>query len=171
MCVLKHRSRNHPAQVASRGAIDVMDDRATPAELFAEFDRRFRFTIDVAAAAHNAKCRRFYSIEDDGLEQPWQGNVWCNPPYSNLRAWLQKAWSEWFAGRPRVIVLLAPANRTDQPFWQDLIEPHRDRQGGVLRAEFLPGRIRFLRRGATKPGPNERPLFGCVALIWERPTA
>lgn len=25
--------------------------------------------------------REFYSIEDDGFKQPWEGNIWINPPY------------------------------------------------------------------------------------------
>lgn len=40
-------------------------------------------------------------------------------------------------------------------------------RGGGLRAEFLPGRIRFLKPGQKHVGPNERPPFGCALLIWE----
>ena len=25
--------------------------------------------------------------EDDGLSQPWDGLVWCNPPYSAMKDW------------------------------------------------------------------------------------
>jgi len=62
--------------------------------------------------------------------------------------------------------MLAPANRTEQTWWQQHVEPYRDRPGGVLRTEFLPGRIRFLAPGQGVIKPNERPPFGCCLLIW-----
>lgn len=32
-----------------------------------------------------------YTIEDDGLVQPWEGFVWCNPPYGRMaKNWLTK---------------------------------------------------------------------------------
>lgn len=32
-----------------------------------------------------------FSIEDDGLAQPWEGRVWCNPPYgTGTFHWLRK---------------------------------------------------------------------------------
>lgn len=33
---------------------------------------------------------RHLTVEDDGLEVPWSGRVWCNPPYSTLEPWLAK---------------------------------------------------------------------------------
>lgn len=111
-----------------------VDDRATDPADFAIFDARFRFTIDVAASNHNAKCPRYFTVEDDGLAQTWNGErVWCNPPYSDIRAWVEKAWQE-AAHTPagysptgaHLIVMLLPANRTEQGWWQDLTCPVRE---------------------------------------------
>lgn len=164
-------ARNHPQQVAVNGASQEVDDRGTDPEFFAKMEARFRFTIDVAAAPHNAKCERYYDREADGLVQSWAGErVWCNPPYSDIRAWVAKAWWEFEHNGAELVVMLLPANRTEQGWWQDLVEPYRDR-GLVLRVEFLRGRMRFIQAGRTGIGPNERPPFGCCLLIWSRETA
>lgn len=163
-------SRNHPQQVATRGALDEVDDRGTPDEVFGPLNDRFGpFTLDVAAAHHNARCADYYTRADDGLARPWSGIVWCNPPFSNLSAWTDKAWAELGLGRVERIVMLLPANRTEQGWWQDSIEPHRDQPGSALRVEFLRGRTRFIKAGATEIKPNERPPFGCCLAIWQRP--
>ena len=46
---------------------------ATPPELFKALDAEFDFTCDVCATADNAKCKEFYSPEQDGLAQEWTG--------------------------------------------------------------------------------------------------
>ena len=168
MSLVARPARNHPQQVGKRGANPAVDDRATSPEVFGPLNERFGFTIDVAASAANTKCERFYSIEDDGLLKPWLGErVWCNPPYSDIRPWVEKAWAEW--PYAELIVMLVPANRTEQKWWQELVEPKRDQLGYEdLRTEFLPGRLRFIAPGADGIGPNERPPFGCVLLIWQR---
>lgn len=33
-------------------------------------------------ANQTVQAKHFYTKEDDGLKQPWYGNVWLNPPYS-----------------------------------------------------------------------------------------
>lgn len=169
MSLLGYRSQNHPQQVAVTGARDEVDDRATHPLHFAQLDEQYGpFTLDVAAAPHNAKCDRYFTREQDGLRQPWAGErVWCNPPYSSIEPWIRKAWAE--HERTLGIVMLLPANRCEQHWWQRLVESRRDRPGSPLRTVFLPGRMRFIRRGATDVGPNERPPFGCVLLIWGRP--
>lgn len=165
------KAQNHPQQTGVRGALDEVDDRATHPMYFNQFNERFGgFTLDVAAAPHNAKCDRFFTRADNGLEQSWSGErVWCNPPYSGLGDWLSKAWAEY--PTTRGIVMLLPANRVEQKWWQEHVEPFRDRPGSPLTVEFLPGRMRFIKPGQTEVGPNERPPFGCCLLIWADPAA
>lgn len=169
MSVVGFKASNHPQQTAKRGALDEVDDRGTHPIYFDPWNERFGgFTLDVAAAPHNAKCERFFTREDNGLLQSWAGErVWCNPPYSGLDAWLRKAWQEY--PDTRGIVMLLPANRVEQKWWQDHVEPYRDRPGSPLTVEFLPGRMRFIKPGQTDVGPNERPPFGCCLLIWTNP--
>jgi hypothetical protein len=179
-------SRNHPQQVDKRGALEEVDDRGTTWEVFNPLHTRFRFTLDAAAASHNAKLPRYYTRAENGLLQSWAGErVWCNPPYSRLDYWVRKAWSS----EAEIVVMLLPANRTEQKWWQEFIEPYRDRaktcgycgaqswpvgadpaviQKLTLRMEFLPGRMRFIRPGEQQVNPNDRPPFGVCLAIWER---
>lgn len=169
MSLVGFRANNHRQQVGKRGANDKVDDRGTLPEFIAEMEERFGvFDLDVAASFENAKARRFYTAEDDGLSLPWIGNVWCNPPYSGLAAWVSKAWEEWDCGNAHSIVMLLPANRTEQKWWQDHIEHRRDRSDSPLKVEFLPGRMRFIRPNAVIDPRGDRPPFGCVLAIWRK---
>lgn len=162
-------AKNHPQQSRRWGVDDEIDDRATHPLDFAAFVDRFgAFTVDVAAAAHNTKCERYYDVDANGLAQDWSDElVWCNPPFSDLAPWIRKAWESYTTTRG--IVMLLPANCTEQQFWQLMVEPFRDRAGSPLTTEFLPGRMRFLKPGQTAIGPNQRPPFGCVLLVWRPP--
>jgi phage N-6-adenine-methyltransferase len=164
MSLVGFQARNHPQQKTN----PKVDDRETAPEVFGPLHERFRFTIDVAASAQNAKLPVYCSIEHDGLKESWSGErVWCNPPYSNIQPWVEKAWGEWLAPvRPGLIVMLVPANRTEQRWWQDWIEGERDRDDTYLHVEFLRGRLRFIEPGDTEVRPNARPPFGCCLLIW-----
>ena len=55
---------------------------ATPQELFDKLNAKYSFTLDAAASKDNAKCVKYFSKEDDGLSQSWQGErVFINPPF------------------------------------------------------------------------------------------
>jgi phage N-6-adenine-methyltransferase len=169
--VVGFKASNHPQQIGTRGALDEVDDRGTHPENFDPWNVRFGgFTLDVAAAPHNAKCERYFTRDDNGLAQSWaHERVWCNPPYSDIHSWVAKAWQEW--PRSRGIVMLLPANRVEQRWWQELVEPYRDRAGEPLTVEFLPGRMRFERRNVVIGPKGDRPPFGCCLLIWRDPSA
>lgn len=165
MSLVGFKAQNHTQQVKIRGASDAVDDRATTPGVFDPLNARFAFTLDVAASAENTKCERYFTIEDDGLAQSWAGeSVWCNPPYSSIGDWVQKAWAEHVIANG--IVLLLPANRTEQSWWQDFVEPHRDRPDSPLAVEFIRGRLRFDVPGGYNDPRGNRPPFGSALLIW-----
>ena len=154
--------------VADQRAVDAVDDRCTPDAEFAALHAEFAFTVDAAASVANARLPHFWTRLLDGLQQPWaRERVWCNPPYSQLLPWVEKATRE----RNPLTVMLLPANRTEQGWWQDMIEPYRD-NGGELSTRFLRGRIKFIGRSVSAdarcPSQN-RPPFGNVLAIWRRP--
>ncbi len=77
----------------------------------------------------------------DGLSISWKGEVFCNPPYSQIPAWISKCLKE--AERPEVksIVMLLP-NWTDRK-WFRLIED--------CKIKFLVGRVKFLDPATMAP--------------------
>lgn len=161
MSLVGFKAQNHEQQVLVRGARSHVDDRATTLDVFEPLNERFRFTVDAAASAENAKVPRFWTAEDDGLEQDWVGErIWCNPPYSDIEPWCEKA----LCSGAELVVLLLPANRTEEGWWQRQIEPHR--LSGLIRVEFIAGRLRFLKPGQKRIAPNERPPFGCCLVIY-----
>lgn len=185
--------KNHPKHRRKKGGVDdSVDDRETPADVFDPLHAEFRFTLDVAAARHNAKCRRYFArgpsplylprqlsmfpeeyagdpeaLGVDGLAQRWEPGevIWCNPPFSNIEPWVRKA-SSCLA----TVVMLLPANRTEQPWWQRWIEPHRDMmEHSQVTTRFLEGRRNFKNRGqAIKNRTSKNPPFGIVIVIWDR---
>jgi phage N-6-adenine-methyltransferase len=170
--LVNFRAKNHPQQVGKRGACDDTDDRETPPEIIDPLRAEHGFTLDVAASPHNARCPQFYTVAEDGLAQTWTGVVWCNPPYSDIRPWVEKAWRAMMVDGASVVVMLLPSNRTEQRWWQEHVEPYRDgvSQDGVrLTVRFLPGRPRFFRPSGKVGGPKgDRPPFGCCVLTWRR---
>lgn len=155
MSLIGFNARNHPQQRVR----DEVDDRGTTPEDFSWFSQLGPFTLDVAAAAHNAKCVKFYTVHNDGLRQSWAGErVWCNPPYSNLAAWLEKAWTE--HETTDGVAMLLPANRCEQVWWQRWVEPHRDQEGSPLRVPARPDAVHSSRRytSGTQRAPPVRLL-------------
>ena len=69
---------------------------ATPKDLFDELNKEFHFTLDPCATPENAKCRKFFTAEDNGLLKDWSNEiVFCNPPYGRaIKDWVEKAYKE-----------------------------------------------------------------------------
>ena len=121
----------------------------TPAELFDKYDSIYNFTLDVAASVTNAKCARFFSIDNDGLKNDWNGVIWCNPPYRNVKLWIKKAYEESIKGA--TVVMLIPA-RPDTKAWHEYVFKY-------AKIEFLRGRLKFSNSKNSAPFPSAIVIF------------
>lgn len=124
---------------------------ATPQAFFDQLNSEFNFTLDPSSTKENAKCKKFYTEEDDGLVKSWDNEVvFCNPPYGRgLKDWVKKA-SE---SRGGVVVLLVPA-RTDTQYFHNYIYK---KKGVEIR--FLKGRLKFGDSKNSAPFPSMVVIF------------
>ena len=119
----------------------------TPQEFFDELDKEFKFNLDVCATAENAKCKRFFSPEDDGLKQKWFGVCWMNPPYGRqIKYWMEKAYKS-----DAKVVCLVPA-RTDTVWWHNYAMKADD-------IRFIKGRLKFGNSKNSAPFPSAIVIF------------
>lgn len=124
---------------------------ATPQDFFDALDAEFHFTLDACAVKENAKCEAYYTPEQDGLDQPWTGRVWCNPPYGrNVGQWVKKAHDTASGGG--FVVMLLPA-RTDTRWFHDYIY-------GKTEVRFIKGRLKFGSCQNAAPFPSMVVIFG-----------
>lgn len=127
------------------------DEWETPQYLFDELNKEFGFTLDVCALPVNAKCPRFFTPEENGLQQNWVGNVcWMNPPYGReIKKWVQKAYEESLRGT--TIVCLLPA-RTDTQWWHKYVMKANE-------IRFIRGRLKFSDVNNSAPFPSAIVIF------------
>jgi site-specific DNA-methyltransferase (adenine-specific) len=79
------------------------------------------FDLDPAATPGNAKAPRYFTVDQDGLSQPWHARaVWLNPPYGKASTprWLDKARAEVDLGHAALVVCLVPA-RVSTRWWRE----------------------------------------------------
>lgn len=124
-------------------------DWSTPADLFEELNNIFHFDLDACADALSAKCSRYFTKEQNALNQRWEGTVFMNPPYGReIAAFMRKAYEESLQGA--TVVCLVPS-RTDTDWW------HRYAKRGQII--YLRGRLRFGNADSSAPFPSAVVIF------------
>lgn len=124
---------------------------ATPADLYEKLDAEFHFDLDPCATALNAKCKDYYTKEEDGLAQNWGGRrVFCNPPYGrDIAKWVRKCYEE----RERALVVMLIPARTDTAYFHDYI------YGKAKEVRFIRGRLHFNESKNAAPFPSMIVIF------------
>tara|TARA_R110001606_G_scaffold379211_1_gene539151 strand:- start:42 stop:569 length:528 start_codon:yes stop_codon:yes gene_type:complete len=119
--------------------------------------------LDVCCSALTAKASSWLSIDDDddGLTSKWSGVNWCNPPYSDIMPWVQKASEE--SVRGNTTIMLIP-DKPEVASWTQLA---RSRADTVIH---MPFRLNFLRPDGTefldKNGKKQGPKFPVCVYIF-----
>lgn len=87
-------------------------DYETPDDFIAAVKRRYsieEFDCDLAASAENTKAPCYHDIDSNSLIQNWKigdGWNWLNPPFADIRPWVEKAYAEWIIHGAMTLVLL-----------------------------------------------------------------
>ena len=112
----------------------------TPDDLYNILDNEFHFDFD--PCPQNSKF--------DGLTISWKKSNYCNPPYNNQKAWVEKAYNE--SLKNKTCVMLLPA-RTDTKLFHEFIfkKAHEIR--------FIKGRLRFKQYTNSAPFPSMIVIF------------
>lgn len=113
------------------------------------------FTLDPCASAENAKCKKFFTKEQDGLKHSWAGErVWLNPPYGKeLPLWAAKAVREMREYGTYSVFLIPP--RVGTPWLQDLCK-----EADLVR--FLRGRVAFNDPAGNRTSPMDD---SCLVIL------
>jgi site-specific DNA-methyltransferase (adenine-specific) len=111
----------------------------TPQGLFDELNEEFNFTLDPCATHGNAKCKRHFTMEDDGLSQDWGAEtVFMNPPYGReIKDWMRKAYESSRNGALSFVW----CRRTDTHWFHDYavrVNRRHQRPAEIRRPESAP---------------------------------
>lgn len=127
------------------------DNWRTPAAFYKALDAEFNFDFD--------PCPLTQSPKFNGLEVEWGKRTFCNPPYSDLRDWMRKAYAEHLKGK--TVVMLIPS-RTDTIAWHDY----------ALKASeirFIRGRLTFGNAKHGAPFPSAIVIFRAASMTFASP--
>lgn len=128
-------------------------DWETPKEVYKELDEEFSFTLDPCAKKNTAKCKRYFTKEDNGLTKDWKDEtVFVNPPYGrDISKWIQKCYYE--SSNATVVALLP--SRTDTTWFHSWI------LNIANEIRFIRGRLRFSGYKNSAPFPS-------MIVIWRK---
>ena len=116
------------------------DNWSTPLSLYKQLDEEFNFNMDPCPLRSLT----------DGLDLDWKGNIFINPPYSNVEAFLKKGIEELEKNANTLVYLLA--SRTDTKWFHKYIY-------NKAEIRFIKGRLKFGDNKNSAPFPSMIVIF------------
>jgi site-specific DNA-methyltransferase (adenine-specific) len=117
------------------------DHWSTPMDLYETLNKEFNFNYDPCPL----------NADFDGLKTDWHGSIFVNPPYSNIKGFLQKAHDELQKGNAKTVVFLIPS-RTDTKWFHEYVYNRAD-------IRFIKGRLKFGNSKNSAPFPSMLVIF------------
>jgi len=132
------------------------DEWSSPRELVEPLAESVdEFDLDPCSGAETSPfASATYTEDDDGLSQEWHGNVWVNPPYSQMKQWTEKAIAE--IENTKTIFYLCKGD-SSTTWWQD----------GADEAELICAidhRLEFGDGGSAAPFASHIMVFGEIDM-------
>ena len=134
------------------------DPESYTPEQYIESVRQVMGSIDVDPASNDfanqkIKASLYYSVESNGLDKPWHGNVFLNPPYKQpeIKLFVEKLIQEIQAERTKQAILLTN-NNTDTQWFSNAAK------ASTLIC-FTLGRINFYKPDNTITQPTNGQAF------------
>src|SRR3990167_9971706 len=117
------------------------DEFETPKDLFWFLCNKYNIypTLDVCATKENSKCVKYFTKQDNALEQSWTEDSWMNDPHTLHEQFAEKAFMEWIKNNINILSIF-PANCGRTKYWHKYIEPYAE-------YKMIEGAIRFLQNG------------------------
>lgn len=138
----------------------------TPAR-YVDMAREVMGSIDVdpasnATAQRTVNAETHYTVETNGLDKDWMGNVWMNPPYSNpeIQQFVDKVISEHAKGNAKEAIVLT--NNSGDTGW------HHALQDACAAMCIVKGRIRFESPTRASNSPAMGQVFFYFGDDWQR---
>jgi phage N-6-adenine-methyltransferase len=125
------------------------DEWETPRWLFDKLDKEFDFFMDAAASGDNKLCQVYCDKFLSALDRDWCKRTFLNPPYSQISAFIKKAYEE--SQKGATVVCLIPS-RTDTVYWHSYVMK-------AIEIRFIKGRLKF------SGSKNGAPFPSCIVIF------
>ena len=140
----------------------MADSWSTPPDLALALQNEFSFDTEVCAEVDNRAIPSipYISQAQDALQIEWaewtKNRAYCNPPYSQLPAFVSRGFQQALAHQ-MLVAMLIPVY-TDTKYWDNYID------GVATEVRLLKGRLRFWDNG--KPG-KDTARFPSALVVWD----
>jgi len=130
------------------------DEWKTPPSFVKFINKHFKISVDPCCSVFNVRAKRHYTIKDNGLKKKWESWTFVNPPYSQAKKWMEKAYQEYKEGIKVLVLIFA---KTETLFFQQ----YAFKANYIL---FIKRRLKF--QGLKKSKRDCCPFRKCISCLW-----
>lgn len=132
---------------------EIKDDWKTPPSFVKFINKNFKISVDPCCSVFNVRAKKHYTKKDNGLKKKWETWTFVNPPYSNVKAWMEKSVKEYKKG-VKILMLIFAKPETSH------FQQYAFKANYIL---FIKGRLKF--QQGKKRKRNAAP-FGSSLIVF-----